>query len=177
MTPTDPSTLKKKPLCRKDIIKSKTKMVLPTAKQKARLPSAVETRAGSSRQKKKAPPPTTPATAATPAAAVFVTPPTNTQAPPPTPGRSAIKKAVAKKKKDKKSRQPPVKKGSRIKTRRSQIFHLLEPHQQRCLPREHPNYHNYYGDVMCKSVGPKPSYDIRLDVFRGTDDEVVAKGC
>jgi len=58
--------------------------------------------------------------------------------------------------------------------RRSQIFHLLEPHLQQFLPREHPNYQNYYGEVIGKAVGPIASYDIRLDIFRG--DDTIAKG-
>jgi len=80
------------------------------------------------------------------------------------------------KKKQDSSRQPPVKKGSRIKTRRSQMFHLLEPHLQVHLPREHPNYQNCCGTVVRKTVGPKASYDIRLDVFRGDEDETIAVG-
>ena len=56
------------------------------------------------------------------------------------------------------------------------MFHLLEPHLQAFLPRQHPNYHNYCGVVTKKVVGPMPSCDIRLDVFRGDEDETVATG-
>jgi len=185
MTPTDAACISR-PQTKYPLTK-RSKMVLPTAKAKKSrkvIPKENQKRAASKPKKSAVPAPKTPSpppttTAPTPKLPPTTpTPTTNAAAlvSPPTTGRSAIAKATAKKKKEKSSRQPPVKKGSRIKTRRSQIFHMLEPHQQACLPREHPNYHNYYGDVIRKSVGPKPSYDIRLDIFRGNDDETVARG-
>ena len=83
-------------------------------------------------------------------------------------GRSAEAQAKAEKKM--KARQPPVRKGSRVKARRSHIYHLLPPNLQEYLPRNHPNFYNYYGSVVCKTVGSKASYDVHFDVFR--DNEV-----
>lgn len=77
--------------------------------------------------------------------------------------RSATAKAVAKKK----TRQAPVKKGIRVKSRRSQLFRCIPMHLQKYLPQDHPNCYNYYGTVVKKTVGRKASYDIQFDVFRG----------
>ena len=68
-----------------------------------------------------------------------------------------------------KVRQPPVKAGIRVKSRRSQLFHCLSPELQKYLPKEHPNFHNYYGTVVKKSVGRTASYDINFDVFRANE--------
>ena len=82
--------------------------------------------------------------------------------------RSAATKATASAKA--KPRQPPVKAGIRVKSRRSQLYHCLNADLQKYLPQEHPNYQNYYGTVVKKSRGRKAAYDIKFDVFRG--DEV-----
>ena len=68
-------------------------------------------------------------------------------------GRSAETQARAQNKQ--KARQPPVKKSSRVKAKRSHIYHLLPPNLQCYLPRTHPNYYNYYGTVVCKTLGSK----------------------
>jgi len=86
--------------------------------------------------------------------------------------QSASKKAKSKEiAKSNASRQPPVKPGSRIKCRRSQIFHCLSPNLQKYLPREDPNYQNYFGSVVRKNKKRKdPTHDIRLDIF--ADNEI-----
>ena len=71
-----------------------------------------------------------------------------------------------------KVRQPPVKPGGRVKARRSKVYHLLNPEQQKYLPKEHPNFHNYFGTVVKKSLGRKAAYDIQFDVFRGGETAV-----
>ena len=72
-----------------------------------------------------------------------------------------------------KARQPPVRPGIRVKSRRSQLYHCLDADLQKYLPKEHPNYKNYFGTVVKKARGRKPAYDIKFDVFRGNE---VAKG-
>ena len=72
-----------------------------------------------------------------------------------------------------KKRQPPVKKGSRVKAKRSLLFHVLPTELQQYLPPEEPNYHNYYGTVLKKSRARKPAYDIKFDAFCNNE---VAKG-
>ena len=57
------------------------------------------------------------------------------------PSRAATAEARSAAKK--KARQPPIKKGMRVKARRSQLFHCLSANQQKYLPRSHPNYQNY----------------------------------
>jgi hypothetical protein len=68
-----------------------------------------------------------------------------------------------------KARQPAIKVGSRIKVCRFHIYHLLKPELQEYLPREHPNFYNYFGTVVKKTIGTKANYDIRLDVFRSNE--------
>lgn len=80
-------------------------------------------------------------------------------------GRTATAEAQAAK--ATKTRQPPVKKGVRVKSKRSQIYHLLDPSLQKYLLKEHPNYHNYFGTVVKKTAGTKANYDIKYDCFRG----------
>jgi len=65
-----------------------------------------------------------------------------------------------------KTRQAPIKKGRRVKARRSHLYHLLPPALQKYLPNSDPNFHNYYGTVVRKTLGSKTSYDVRFDVFR-----------
>ena len=82
-------------------------------------------------------------------------------------GRTAPAEAAAAAKQ--KSRQPAVKKGCRIKVRRSHICHLLPPHLQECLSRNHPNHHNCCGTVVSKTVGVKARHDLQLDAFRNNE--------
>ena len=82
-------------------------------------------------------------------------------------GRSAGIKAATEAKK--KARQPPVRAGIWVKSRRSQLYHCVSADLQKYLPQEHPNFHNYYGTVVKKSRGRKAAYDIKFDVFRGNE--------
>jgi len=63
--------------------------------------------------------------------------------------------AKAKATNKKKTRQSPVRKGIRVKSRRSQLFHCLSTGLQKHLPQEHPNYHNCCGTVVRKNNGKK----------------------
>ena len=60
-----------------------------------------------------------------------------------------------------------------MKARRSVLYHLLPPLLQQRLPVNDPNYHNYYGTVVQKSMGKHPSYDIKFDIF---NDGEIARG-
>jgi hypothetical protein len=82
-------------------------------------------------------------------------------------GRSAETEAAAAKRASSNRRQAPVKKEIRVKVKRSAIYHLLPHNLREYLPTANPNYQNYYGTVVQKTVGMKASYDITLDLFRG----------
>jgi len=78
--------------------------------------------------------------------------PTEANSTPKKANRSAAKKAKRKEiVKAAATRQPPVRPGSRVKCRRSQVFHCLTPELQKYLPRTDPNFHNYYGTVVRKN--------------------------
>ena len=83
--------------------------------------------------------------------------------------KQVSRSASAKSKTKKLTRQPPAKRGIRVKSRRSQLFHCIPTHLQKHLPQEHPNYHNCYGTVTKKSIGRKAAYDVQFDVFRGNE--------
>lgn len=67
------------------------------------------------------------------------------------------------------AQQPPVKAGSHVKSRRSQLCHCLPADLQKCMPREDPNYKNYCGTAIKKSKGRKSGYDVRFDCFQGNE--------